>query len=159
MELGKLTDIMTALDFLTMMSQKEWLILCFIMLAISVVVGIEFFMMTAVSAFVVATGVFGTSWESQWIGFALTEVALGVAWSKHEKTKQKDSDTGLHDLNKRVVGMEAKVTTEFVAGAGRVDADGKNWAATCNVCESLPVGSRLRVIHSENNTLHVVPLS
>ncbi len=151
-------------DFLFFISTRDhldWFLLGLFNLAAAMLIGIDVFLITAVSAFAVSVMafLFNMHWHMHWLTFAVVTVVVSIVLAKHSDLKRKSSDDAAGDinsLNSKLVGQIGVVTESIVAVGGRVEVGGSNWQATCDGAQGvIDVGASVKVLSAENNTVVV----
>ena len=100
------------------------------------------------------TLVFGISWESQLVVFAIlaiVSILSGRAWLRRHPTQS--TDPALNRRGDRMVGTVVTVTESFVHGEGRVQIGDSPWSATG---PNLSKGSRARIVAVDGSRVTVV---
>lgn len=134
-----------------------WLAIGMAILAVEVSTGSGWLLWPAVCAGVVAllSPFVGPAWLEIAIFAGLTVVTSLLARRYWPRTA-KGAD--INDNVSRLIGHRGKAVQTFAHGSGRVDIDGKEWAADLDGAgEALPIGSMVEVTGLSGSRLLVRP--
>jgi membrane protein implicated in regulation of membrane protease activity len=146
-------------EFLVLMDQIDfwhWWILAALLMALEVFAPTTLFLWTGVSAAAVGAILYfadGTSWQVQFVLFALLSVASVFAWRVYARLNATPGDESM--LNRRgaqYVGRVFILEEAIVNGAGQLQVDDTNWKIAGEDC---PGGARVRVIELDGAVLKV----
>ena len=146
-------------DLLVLMAQIDfwhWWILAALLLALEVFAPTTLFLWTGVSAAIVGAIVFfaeETSWQAQFVLFALLSVASVFAWRLYARLHATvGEETMLNRRGAQYVGRLFILEGPIISGVGRLRVDDTNWKIEGDDCES---GARIRVTQLDGAVLKV----
>lgn len=134
-----------------------WAALAALVLAIEVATGTGWLLWASASAaaVAVATALMELSFAAEVGLFAVLTLVTSLLAHRFWPARR-DVSPDINDNIGRLIGREARVVAAFGSGRGRVEIDGKEWAATAAV--ALAPGELVQVSAVEGSTLRVAPL-
>ena len=146
-------------DFLALMERIDfwhWWILAALLMALEVFAPTTLFLWTGVSAAAVGAILYfadATSWQAQFVLFALLSVASVFAWRFYARLNPSpDEGTMLNRRGAQYVGRVFTLDEAIVNGAGLLRVDDTNWKIEGDDC---PGGARVRVTALDGAVLKV----
>ena len=148
-------------DFLALMERIDswhWWILAVLLMAIEVFAPTTLFLWTGLSAAAVGAILYfadETSWQVQFVLFAVLSVASVLAWRLYARLNASPGEqTVLNRRGAQYVGRVFTLEESIVNGAGQLRVDDTNWKIEGDDCQS---GARVRVTELDGAVLKVEP--
>jgi membrane protein implicated in regulation of membrane protease activity len=147
------------MDFLSQMAYWHWLILGAVLMAVEAFAPGAFFLWPGISAVVVGLvklALPGLDWQVCVATWAILSLVMVVGWIMYRKNNP-SKETPYPNLNRRAeqyVGRRFTLDTPVVNGKGEMRVDDGVWRVLSD--SDFPVGTQVKVISADGNSLHIV---
>ncbi|MGL5224203.1 MAG: NfeD family protein [Aeromonas sp.] len=139
----------------------HWLGLGLILLAIEVLGTVGFLLWTGIAALEVGLLllVWPFGWQAQLLLFAGQSLLTTWAWWRWQHQRDSAGQDAASTINERMqsyMGRELTLLDDVVEGASRVRLDDTVWTIRCS--DTLPAGSKVKVVGADSHILLVMPV-
>ncbi|MGL5039531.1 MAG: NfeD family protein [Aeromonas sp.] len=139
----------------------HWLGLGLILLAIEVLGTVGFLLWTGIAALEVGLLllVWPFGWQAQLLLFAGQSLLTTWAWWRWQHQRDSAGQDAASTINERMqsyMGRELTLLDDVVEGASRVRLDDTVWTVRCS--DTLPAGSKVKVVGADSHILLVMPV-
>ncbi|MGL5225038.1 MAG: NfeD family protein [Aeromonas sp.] len=139
----------------------HWLGLGLILLAIEVLGTVGFLLWTGIAALEVGLLllVWPFGWQAQLLLFAGQSLLTTWVWWRWQHQRDSAGQDAASTINERMqsyMGRELTLLDDVVEGASRVRLDDTVWTVRCS--DTLPAGSKVKVVGADSHILLVMPV-